>query len=148
MASSGLTLAVWTGWWQQAGAVDLAAIALGAAGVIGGLVLVAMSRRLSERSADRAALARERGVAAPVAWSLGSIAALGLAVGAMGYHLVMWHLPPALTPLMASTAWWWVVPVAGAALVGLSRWIDGAEAARLDREAPAGRDGNAGDNGA
>lgn len=125
----------WSAWYSGAGAGDWAAIAAGAVGLVGGVVLLAMSRRLSERSAERA----EAGVAAASAdaappgrapWSVGSVASAGLAVAAMGYHLIVWTLPAGAFGVRVPASAWWAVPVAGVAMVGLSRWLDGAEWSR------------------
>jgi hypothetical protein len=67
------------------------------------------------------------GIRSPV-WSTPSRAALGVSMMLVGYHLVVWTMPPTATNLQVPRSVWWVVPLACAALVTLSRAIDLLEA--------------------
>jgi hypothetical protein len=57
-------------------------------------------------------------------WSTPSRGAVGIALMLVGYHLVVWTMPPTATNLQVPRSVWWVVPLACVSLVTLSRALD------------------------
>lgn len=76
------------------------------------------------RLASAAASGVEAGVDAGVPWSAASRVAVGAAMSLVGYHLVVWTLPPGTTSVMIGAPWWWCVLLGAVAMVTLSRAID------------------------
>lgn len=111
---------------------DRLLICAGAVVALTGLVMVARARRagraLRHASPDMpAATPAGNGDDAALSDREPSLATrfvLGLVVLFTGYHMVVWGLPPGLTPLKVDESWWWTVPLCGGLLVALSRQID------------------------
>lgn len=116
---------------------DRLLISAGAVVAVTGLVMVARARRagraLREGSTDAPREALDDAAGSGREPSLATRFVLGLVVLVTGYHMVVWGLPPGLTPLGVDGAWWWTVPLGGGLLVALSRQID-----RLDQASSRG----------
>ena len=111
---------------------DRLLISAGAVVAVTGLVMVARARRAGralrrnhpDASADPRAGGVDDAALSDREPSLATRFVLGMVVLGTGYHMVVWGLPPGLTPLKVDEAWWWTVPLCGGLLVALSRQID------------------------
>lgn len=146
--------------WSSLGLTGRAMIALGAALLVGGIILVAKVRRGSSadggqdpdqsagqdpaqdtdrdtsqdasRDIDRDSSedgnrprpnagrpGRPGDSSFAVTWLVS-----GLCIAAIGYHLIIWNLPPGLTDLRVPVQRWYIVPMVCAALIGLAYSMD------------------------
>lgn len=130
--------------WSSLSLTGRAMIALGAALLVGGIILVGRIRRTggadTSQDTDRgpdsdfnqqgeapthppqgdANRPRRSGeVSFAVTWLVA-----GLCISAIGYHLIIWNLPPGLTDLRVPVQRWYIVPIVCAALIGLAYSMD------------------------
>jgi hypothetical protein len=52
----------------------------------------------------------------------------------LGYHLVVWAMPPSVTYMQFSRQYWWVLVVGGAMVVAISLFMDRRERGASDTE--------------
>lgn len=118
-------------WWTAMAALDWAMLALGLAGMVLGVVLLARAKRYPAIDPALRSTPEEIAAAdAAAAFGLPTRLATGLLTLFVSYHLIAWALPKGTVPFHVSARWWWAVVLAAPVLIAVSKGIDRWEAGR------------------